>query len=279
MSGDIIGDYVIHNKKAVNADDFDYSLTSKYPGIYEVIRIIDGVPLFLEKHLERFRSSSNLLGYDIKEPDESIKETIKNLLDANKLKVGNIKLVINSLDKSPQDSYAFVIKSRYPSKEEINNGVPAVLFSAERSNPNAKTTDLKIREKINQKISESNAYEAILVNKNGEITEGSKSNIFFIKGESIYTSPIKDVLPGVTRGYVLDICKSLGLNIHEAAVNTDFLNECDGLFLTGTSPQVLPISSVDGKTFLSPGNAVITSIRKAYENLVENYIKDNKNGW
>lgn len=278
MNGEIVGEYVIHNKKMIKNDDFDYSLTKKYPGIYEVIRIIDGVPLFLEKHLKRFRSSSSLLGFELKEPDESIRGTIKELSSVNNLAIGNVKIIINNLEKAVQDSYVFYIKSSYPSAEQVKSGVPAILYHAERNNPNAKTTDLNIREKIDEKIKSSSVYEAILVNKDDEITEGSKSNIFVVKGEEIYTSPLKNVLPGVTRGFVIDICINLGLNIHETLMSTSFLDDCDGLFLTGTSPQVLPISSVDGKKFPSPQNAVIDRIMKAYENQVKTYINEHKKG-
>lgn len=278
MNGEIIGEYVISNKRPIKIGDFDYSLTTPYPGVYEVIRIIDGVPLFLEKHLERFRSSSVLLGFSLKESDESIRETIKELTRINEIMAGNVKLVINNLEKSAQDCYAFYIKSSYPSEEQLKNGVPAVLYHAERNNPNAKTTDLNIREKINEKIKASGAYEAILVNRDEQITEGSKSNIFLVKGKEIYTSPLKNVLPGVTRGYVIDICKRLELQIHETLISTSLLENCGGLFLTGTSPQVLPISSVDERRFLSHKDAVIESIRKEYENLVETYINEHKKG-
>ena len=83
------------------------------------------------------------------------------------------------------------------------------LYFGERENPNAKIINLSFREKVNKKIREKNAYEAILVDRKGYITEGSKSNIFMIKDNMLLTSPVKAVLPGVTRGEIIDIAEEV----------------------------------------------------------------------
>lgn len=276
MGDNIVEKYVLCNNNSISVDDFDSSLTLSFPGVYEVIRIIDGVPLFLENHMERFRSSSRLLGYELGYADESIESSIKELVKLNGCTVGNIKIVINNLDKAHQDSYMYFIASKYPSRLEIESGVPVILYHAERSNPNAKSTNLSYREGLNAEISKHNAYEALLVNKKNEITEGSKSNVFFVRNQTIYTSPLVNVLPGVTRGKVMEICEKMGLNLVETAISVDFLKEIDGLFITGTSPQVLPVSSVDGIKYSSSSNTIITDIRKSYEHLVEEYIKSRR---
>lgn len=276
MNNEMAGSYVLHNGKTINISEFDYSLTKQYPGVYEVIRIIDGVPLFIERHLKRFRASSGLMGWELKESDENIYRFLKELVTLANCQYGNMKIVINNLKNPIQDCYVYMIKSSYPTIQQVENGVPVILYRAERNNPNAKSTDLGFREKINDEISKNNAYEALLVNKHNQITEGSKSNVFFVKGEDVYTPPLENVLPGVTRGYVLEICSSLGLRLVESAIDAGFLSEIDGLFLTGTSPQVLPISSVDDITFMSASNNIVTKIRKAYEKLVSDYVESNK---
>lgn len=278
MEGEILqnetsGRYIIYNNSMLEVQDFNFSLTKKYPGIYEVIRIIDGIPIFLENHISRFNSSSKLLGFEQEISRVQISEAIKRLISCNNSTNGNIKIVINGFEGQNYDIYGFFIPHKYPSAEEIKNGVHTILFHAERNNPNAKSTDLEIREKINGEMADNNAYEALLVNKNGEITEGSRSNVFFVKNEDIYTPPLKDVLPGITRGYVIDICSTLGYSITENTLGTGMLVDIDGLFMTGTSPQVLPISSVGEKQYASASNPVIAGIRQYYEKLVEDYVK------
>lgn len=276
MENGIIKDYMVYNGNTVSVKDFEYDRTRKFPGVYEVIRIIDGVPLFVEKHISRFKSSAKLLGFEIQVTDAVLIEHIRKLIDSNKCNAGNVKIIINNLDKPVQDNYLFFIKSKYPTSTDIENGVPTILFYGERNNPNAKTTDLSLREKINLEISKNNVYEALLVNRDNEITEGSRSNVFFVKNDKLFTSPAKDVLPGVTRGCIMDICTDLRYEVSEKTVNVDSLGEIDGLFITGTSPQVLPISYVDDIKYSSSTNLIINEIRKAYENLVKDYINLHK---
>lgn len=276
LESDIINEFMIHNGKTINVYDFDYSMIKKDNGVYEVIRIIDGVPLFMEKHLARFRSSARLLGFELNETDESISKTIKKLISQNKCFNCNVKIIMNNLNSYVQDNYTFFVKSSYPSFEQVKSGVPVILYHAERSNPNAKSTALNYRDKIVREIESHNAYEALLVNRNNEITEGSKSNIFAVNKNAIYTPPAKNVLPGVTRGYVMEICESLGFSVVESQINKNWLSEMDGLFLTGTSPNVLPISWVDETEFPSAENAVIIKIRESYDTLVNDYIKSHE---
>lgn len=273
MKSDAILDYVIVNGEKIKTVDFDFEKAKKYPGIYEVVRVIDGVPLFVEKHLGRFRSSSRHLGYEVTINDSDLTGYIKTLSEINDCKNGNVKIIINNLDNINQDNYLFFIKSSYPTQSQVENGVSVMLYFGERHNPNAKSTDFSLREKINEEIAKKGVYEALLVSRDNTITEGSRSNVFFVKGEKVYTSPVSAVLPGVTRGYIMEICKGLNYEVIERPITLDFIEDIDGLFITGTSPQVLPVSMIDDKSIPSASNNIIRSIREAYEKAVEDYIK------
>lgn len=276
MKNEIVSEYVMHNGTKIPAASFDLNLTSIYPGVYEVIRIIEGVPLFFEKHMARFRSSAKILGYDLNITDSKLQSEIRKLSKMSDIPYGNIKIIANNLGHDEQDVYMYFMVSKYPTEKEIEKGVPLILYRSERNNPSAKSTDLSFRKGINEKIQECGAYEALLLNSRDEITEGSKSNVFFEKGGKLYTPPLGSVLAGVTRSCVLEICSSLSIPVVEAQVSKNFLNEIDGLFITGTSPQVLPVSSVDGREYKSSSDEYITKIRKSYEKLVHDYISSNK---
>ncbi|MBY7006034.1 aminotransferase class IV, partial [Clostridium botulinum] len=168
----------------------------KVPGkvIYEVLRIIHGKPLFLENHLLRMENSFKLINIDQCLDNLKIRNDIENLVRENEKLEGNIKLTYNVNEKVMR---IFFINHSYPNEEMYKNGVKTILYFGERENPNAKIVNLNFREKVNIKIKENNAYEAILVDRNGYITEGSKSNIFMVKENVLLTSPIKTVLPGV----------------------------------------------------------------------------------
>lgn len=272
-----VEEYIIQNGQSFKTVEFDLSPSSMLPGVYEVIRIIDGTPLFFEDHFKRLSHSASILGYKINNTEKTIYSYIMKLIELNNCRYENVKIIINMLNTADEQTYMFFIHSKYPSEDEVNHGVHAILYSAERDNPNAKSMNLSYREKIDTAISNAGAYEALLVNRNGDITEGSKSNFFAVKEDLLYTSPLKDVLPGITREMVMKICHSLKYKVVESLVSVRDIDKMDGLFMTGTSPQVLPISSVDDMTFKSSSNEIILSIKNAYQDLVNSYIREKKN--
>jgi len=99
-----------------------------------------------------------------------------------------------------------------------------------------------------------------LVDRNGNLTEGSKSNIFMIKGNEVYTAPLENVLPGVTRGVIIEILKDLHVDFQEKSINESEIKELDALFISGTSPKVLPINKVDNIEFQSSENEMVNRI-------------------
>ena len=264
--------FFIWNDKIYNTSKFPNNELHQEPSVYEVIRILAGVPLFLEEHLNRLRRSVELLNYPYTFTDSQIKEQIYKLIEVNQHPPSNIKIVVNHLNSVGPNIFIFFVLSHYPTLDNYTDGVSAITYRAERRNPNAKVVANHLRDEINKAIKAQDAYEAILLNDREEITEGSRSNIFLVKNSSIYTAPERDVLVGITRSRVISICKELQFSIIEEPIPVAFLNEIDGLFLTGTSPKVLPISSVNNNTFNSSNNKIIKKIIEAYDQAITNYI-------
>lgn len=237
--------------------------------IYEVLRVIDEKPIFLESHLKRMENSFNLINekftLSYKEISDNIEELIKNEKKIN----GNIKITYEINGKILK---VFFVEHSYPSDEMYQNGVETILYFGERENPNAKIVNNNFREKVNEEIKNKEAYEAILVDRNGYITEGSRSNIFMIKDNAVLTSPVKAVLPGVTRGEIIKIAKKLEIEVKEVEYKYSDINKLDGMFISGTSPKVLPIKKVDN-TILNSNNNVIKKLMKEYNDKINQYIK------
>ena len=256
-------------------ENFDDNILRRKGIVYEVIRVIDGVPLFLEKHLERMNNSFSLINKEMKYDKEEIKEQIETLIKEVNVFEGNIKLLMDS-ESDERNLLVYFVKHSYPTNDQYENGVDTTLFFGERENPNAKIVNADFRTLVNEQISEKNCYEAILVDRNGFITEGSKSNIFMVRNEEILTSPLEDVLPGVTRGSIIDICKENNILIREEKVSYKDINSLDGMFITGTSPKILPIAIVDKITLNSPKNTLILKLIRLYNEKIDEYIKSAK---
>lgn len=270
-----INRFYIKNKNTYNIEEFEDFYLKNGKSLYEVIKVIDEVPLFLEEHLDRLFNSSKLAKLNITYSREEIEEVILKLIKENNKQVGNVKLVFNFNEKE-MIFLAFFIKHSYPSKEDYKIGVDTIIYEAERENPNAKIINYNFKKDVEEKIKASKVYEAILVNKDGYITEGSRSNMFFVKNNIIYTSPVEKVLPGITRSTILNICKKLNIEVKEELTNVKKLEEVDGLFLSGTSPNALPIKHIDSLEFNSAENKVIKKIISAFDELILEYIHKNK---
>lgn len=273
---EIAKNYFIYNGDILPSEKFDIEKTTVYPSVYEVIRIIDGVPLFFEEHINRLWSSIKLLGYEQPYDNATIKNYILELLKINNCYNYNVKIVINELNSEKPNLFIYYINSSYPTDELYEKGIHTILYEAERDNPNAKIIAAAFRDKVNTSMKNANAYEALLVNNRGEITEGSRSNVFFVKDDIFYTASAKDVLVGITRTRIIQLCLQLGYKVVEKPIHIDTLESIDGLFLTGTSPKVLPISTIDNRRYNSNTNSAIKAVHDAYNQLIDNYIKQNK---
>lgn len=260
--------YYLEDGHLEKIDNYTNDTSEKGRIIYEVIRVIDRVPLFYEDHIKRLESSFRLMGKTFSYKYDKIKDYLVRLIEANNVECGNIKL---TFDIQTDTMKVFSIKHSYPSEEMYKNGVNTILYHGERTNPNAKVVDSNFRKKVTDEINKANAFEAILVNSNGFITEGSKSNIFMIKDDKLYTSPLEDVLPGVTRGRIISLAKSLGINFEEKKISFEKLETIDAMFISGTSPKILPICKVDSINF-DVKNQVMQKLIKGFNEEIILYV-------
>lgn len=237
--------------------------------IYEVVRISKGKPLFYEKHYQRFINSIKLSNSDFVVNQQWLRKNIQKLTDENKLLSENIKITYNL---ESRDLLVFVINHKYPTLKLYSEGVDTILYFGERQNPNAKVMDNEFREDVNKEIKLREAYEAILVNRNGLVTEGSKSNIFMIKDDILYTSKLENVLNGVTRTEIISVAQENNIEVIEIDINYLELPSFDAMFISGTSPNILPIKTVDEHEY-NTKNIVLREIMKHFKVKIKEYIE------
>lgn len=263
-----ISTYFLYGDEIKICEEFkDYNIgTGK--SLYEVIRISDGIPIFLIEHLQRLESSAKIMKYSLRITTDEIINRILKLINMNNVQEGNLKLVINYNSDFNERFLAYFIPHDYPSKEEYAEGVKTITYHGERTNPNAKVINSVFREKVNAQIKSKDVYEAILVNNEGFITEGSRSNIFMVIDSKVVTSKVENVLPGITRQFIIKACKSLNIEFEEKNIHERDIETLTGLFISGTSPKVLPIRSVDDFLFNSSRNTIINLIMKEFQDQI-----------
>ncbi len=272
-----IGEYFLLNSEQKPLHQFNNKLLSQGKSIYEVFRIYNGIPLFFNEHIERLINSlkASKIKFSIIK-DEIIHDT-KKLIRINNILDGNIKLVINKRTES-DNIILYFDHHKYPTPEDYTNGIKLGLLDAERKNPNIKYINLRLRTNVKTKMSVKGYFELLLVKGHSYITEGSRSNVFFIKGNNIYTPPLQFVLPGITREKVIEDCNSLDFNVIQTEINADELMYFESAFITGTSPKILAVKSINNINY-NVNNWIVKAIARRYDEMIESDLNQMKKKW
>lgn len=230
--------------------------------VYEVLRLINGRTIFLSEHYERLTKSLAGIGAEVPFTERELEEAIERLAEENSITNHNIKIEVDIAG----NSIMYLSPTHYPSEEQYRDGVPADLFRGERSNPAIKMMDVGLRDATDAQIRAEGLYEVFLVDRDGFITEGSRSNVFFIRDGEIYTSPAEQVLLGVTRRKIIEVIHRIGAVLHEEPVPASAASSFDAAFISGTSPAVLPVSRIGSITY-DVNDVMLRRIMTEYDSL------------
>ncbi len=246
---------------------------------YETVRIYKGVLLFLEDHLDRLsRSVKSAEAFYV--DTKYIKFALLNYLNALDLGEynGNMRIILT------RDHTVFhLCEANIPTKEIFEKGIATNILDWERVAPHVKVFRGEYKEAVAKKFAEPTPfglpYEVLLANKHGDITEGSKSNFFAVVDGQIYSAPNDFILIGITRKYLLEALKSVGVELKFKMFTFEQL--CDpshdvALFVSSTPFDILPISSVNDHKFDSVNNELVIKIQKMYQSIVDAYYNEHK---
>lgn len=261
----------IHNSKLKDTSEFKNEFFSKGLSLYEVIRVVDSKPVFLEEHLIRLENSAKQVGQYVWMKYDELIEKIMLVIRKNGVLEGNLKIVFN-IDQNNRNFYCYLVHHNYPGTKDYSEGVRTVIYNAERRKPNAKVYNHELRTYTNSIIDSPDIFEVILMDNLGHITEGSRSNLFFIRGDKLVTAPDNEVLNGIVRGKVIEICEGMGIPVLKEEIAYKKLSEFDAAFLTGTSPQILPVRRMNTLSF-DVNHPLLELLLEAYRKELVDYIQ------
>ncbi|HYX06279.1 MAG TPA: aminotransferase class IV [Bacteroidales bacterium] len=266
------------NGKLKPVDSFPEINKSDYLYLYEVIRVIDGKLLFLEDHIERLKQSISLAEKELGLPEQIVAERMKQVITTNSLHEGNLKLVLlfkKNKNTKKGRMLSCITPHYYPPKALYQTGIQTVTLEAERMNPNVKMLHEELKTRIEEKTGSTDYFEVLLVNRSGNITEGSKSNVFFVKENTVITPPAADILEGITRKKVIEICRNNHIDFREETIPLQEIPKMRAAFITGTSPKVLPVKKINELAFQVP-DVLVDKIMHAYDEEINRYLKSCK---
>lgn len=233
--------------------------------IYEALRIVKGHIVHLDDHLARLKNSANAIGLKIAFSDSDIEKWLDKLIDNDKISDATARILVIGGDY-PALFITYQDLLTYPDSY-YEKGVKCEFYFGERFLPYAKTSNLLMSYIALEEAKSNGAFEALLVNKKGAITEGTRSNFYAISSNKLYTADDSQVLSGVTRIAILKAAAELGLEVIFDAPKYDDIFYFDGVFLSSTSMAAMPIAEIGGRK----------TGRKAHDTIIE--IKDLVRKW
>jgi len=278
----INGDYVTKEDAKVSVYDHGFLYGD---GIFEGIRIYGGNIFKCKEHLERLYDSAKSIMLDIPLSYEEMEEALVETIRRNELRDGYIRLIVSrgpgNLGLDPKRcpaAWVIIIVEQlaiYP-EEAYKNGLVSVSVTQRRNIPDALNPKIKSLNYLNNILVKIQANlagvgEAIMLNAQGYVAEGSSDNIFIIKKGVVYTPPCYiGALEGITRGTIMELCEKLGYPLKEEPFTLHDVYVADEVFFTGTAAEVIAVREVDGRV-IGSGQAgpITTHLLRAFREIVE----------
>lgn len=268
--------YFSHNGELKSAKEAVISLSNiEYTygfGVYETIRVTRGVPFFLTEHLERLMESADIIELEHPFTEDHITDAIALLIEKNNVDTCNLKLLlIGAPEKERAQLFIQCLNPLFPDKKLYREGARCVTYAYERAFPHAKTLNMLQSYLAYRKAKESDAYDALLIDNDGCITEGTRTNFFCISGRTIISPPQEKILLGVTRKAVLKVARQHGFEYREQPITWGEMQEYGGAFLTSTSSKIIPIRSVDNVDLPREDAHVIKELMDLFDQFLDSF--------
>jgi branched-chain amino acid aminotransferase len=246
----------IVESKNVLISPYDLGLLRAY-GVFDVMRTWSNRPFLLPEHYRRLRNSAKELSLRVPLSEKEFAAVVENLLRLNAFPESRIRTVLTG-GPSP-DGYAptgkqtffILIEEIVPLPDEVYvRGAKIITVDYHRERSHVKSTNYSAAMKHHKERVKKNALEILYVHE-GKALEGSASNLFSVKKKRLIT-PKDDILPGITRNYIIRLAKKLKFGVEERAISVKELLKADEVFMTSTTKNIVPVVAIDSNR-IGPG--------------------------
>ncbi|MEY4479343.1 MAG: hypothetical protein RLZZ267_21 [Bacillota bacterium] len=254
-------------------------------GIFEGIRIYDGNIFKCAEHLQRLYDSAKSIMLEIPLSYAEMEAALIEAVQKNEMRNGYIRLVVSrgtgnlGLDprRCPVANVIIIVEQlAIYAEEDYVNGLKIVSVSTRRNVPDALNPKIKSLNYLNNILVKIQANlagvgEALMLNAQGYVAEGSGDNIFIVKNGKLFTPPSwVGALEGITRASIMEICAKMGLEVREEPFALHDVYVADEVFLTGTAAEVIAVREVDAR-IIGSGKAgpITTQLLQEFRALVK----------
>lgn len=257
--------YVWVNDSFVSSDHALVNITDlavqRGYGIFDFFKTIDGRPVFLEDHLDRFFRSAVLMRLEMKQSRDEIRNKIHQLIEKNAISDSGIKIILTG-GFSPDgfniaEPNLIITQAEFQIPRTMSEkGVAVITHEYQRQFSNAKTLDYLQAIWLQPVLKEKKADD-VLYHSNGLIRECPRANFFIVTKENEVLTPESDMLKGVSRKHILEIASGM-YKTEAREVSLEELRNAKEAFITSTTKNILPVVQVDGRTLGSGSPGEVT---------------------
>jgi branched-chain amino acid aminotransferase len=272
-------------KDAAKISVYDHGLLYG-DGVFEGIRVYNGRVFRVDEHLRRLYDSARAIRLTIPISQDEFKSVIEQTVKANNFADCYIRAVVTrgagylglNPNKCPKPSIIVIADTieLFP-KEVYEKGMAVITASVIRNHPNAVSPRIKSLNYLNNILAKMEAVdagvpEAIMLNIDGNVAEGTADNIFIVRDGIVRTPTIYDgILEGVTRDTILMLCRKLSIPCEERTFPRHDLYVADECFLTGTGAEVVPVTRIDNRPI---GSGVVGAITKRLIDAYRAFVRE-----
>lgn len=256
-------------------------------GVFETMRVYEGVPFLLEEHLARLFASLRLIHLEIPWTRDQLLAQVRLLLESNPVRFGSARLRLTATrgcGTSPQrlrsGPTVLLTVDPYEAPDPLlyDRGVEVEISKERRqAHPRyrAKSTSLAEAAWLRREATSERVFDVLQWNVAGQLTEGSFTNVFVVDARGVLRTPLprEGCLKGITRNAVLTLAEHTSLHAHEGGVDADCVAGAREVFLTGSLVEIVPVQKLDGRAVADtcPG-PVTAALRTAYAAFVRNVV-------
>lgn len=231
-----------------------------------------------EEHFERLKVSAESLNMPYHWSAAELIEATYELLSQNKLQDAYIRPVVYAPANMSfnQNTESFIVIEVWEMAPFLGDKLLRVMSSSfQRPNPkgfkiHAKAAGHYVNSILASQEAKANGFdEALLSDMNGNVAEGPGANVFYEKDGRLYTTALGNILPGITRATVLELCAEMNIPVEEKLFTKEAMYGADAAFFCGTAAEVIGMESLDDKPFALPWEKTVSrTIQLAYKDLV-----------
>ena len=217
---------------------------------FEALRTYDRRPFHLDEHLKRLYRSAELIELEIPWPTTFIADVIHETIGRNSYRHAAIRLLVtggeseDSITPTGQPTLVVMITPLGErDMQRFSRGIKLITTRLRREAPEAKTTNYMVAVRALKEAARRDAADALFVNESGHVLEGTRSNFFIFRGDTLVT-PREGVLYGITRNVVLELARGR-FTVEERPILLDELRLTEEAFTTSSSKEITPVVQVD----------------------------------